>query len=175
MRAFRRAPTGELLRAATTQGWDVPKHAINFDLPAIVTRLIDACPEALLERNTEDETPFQARLAALQRAKEHHKSEHTRNEQESTGTKMSEAEHVAQLEEDRLQIIEKDEILSYMREYIIDKFDRRRAMKALYRVGDGKNSMSRTTRAKIANERPAARRTGPRVRSLWSSIFEDQQ
>lgn len=143
MRAIRRAPTGDFGKlAATSPGGALGQPTTtSFDLPTIVMRLIDACPEALLEKNADDETPFQARLSSLLRSRLGHRGgERGPNEpQQAPGAKASEASRARQREEDRRNVIENDAILSYMRQYIIDKFDRRRAMRALYRVGDGES------------------------------------
>lgn len=133
-RGVRRATTGELTRSHTAR--TKSGHEASFHLPTIVKRLIEACPDALLERNAEDETPFQARLTTISQAR--NRGEHGREEQGRPGISKSEAERAAQYERERREMIESDEILSYMREYITDNFDRRRAMKALYKVGDGK-------------------------------------
>lgn len=84
----------------------------RFNLLAVVKKLVSARPEVLFCRDNADDTPFQARMRFLQ----------------GTGTNAK----------DRREIIKEDEILRFMREYIIDKYDRREAMRALYPVGEGK-------------------------------------
>lgn len=92
-----------------------------FDPSAIVRELIEAYPSVLTEdyRDCYGDTPFQARLAWLQ------------DPDNNCNT----------AEEDRDDMIDKDPVLCYIREYIISNFDRKDAMKALYKVGDGKATM----------------------------------
>lgn len=65
---------------------------------------------------------------------------------QNQGSQMFEAEADTLANEDQklkmrhqaeVQIINEDRILSYIREYVIDKFDRRTAMQALYKPGSG--------------------------------------
>lgn len=100
----------------------------EFDLLKVVKKLIQVHPRVLIDyKDSDDETPFQSRLTYL---------EFIRNN-ENNADEQNEDKRVPTADERRLGIIRNDLILSYMREYIIDKFDRKDAMKALYRVGEG--------------------------------------
>ena len=79
-----------------------------FDLLSIVQKLVQANPEVLINsRDTDGDTPFQARLA-----------------------------HLKDPSLERHDIIEGDPVLCYLREYIITNFSRRDAMTALCKIGE---------------------------------------
>lgn len=110
--ALTRKPTLTIVREL-----DEPQR---FDLSKIIRELINARPRVLVDyEDNKGNTPFQTRLAELARAAN------------------------LDIEDDeasRRKLIESDEILRFMREYIIENFDRKDAMKALYKNGDGESS-----------------------------------
>ncbi|KAF4467266.1 Peptidase S8 S53 subtilisin kexin sedolisin [Fusarium albosuccineum] len=88
-----------------------------FHLPDVVRLLIEAKEEALLITSGENGlTPFRGRLAYL--------------EERSHGRGVQSQRRDA--EKARSDLIEKDEILRDMRAYIVEKFERKKAIEALY-------------------------------------------
>lgn len=99
------------LNGAPTGTPTATKGPQSFDLVDIVQRLVAASRRVLVDYVDKDgKTPFQLRLETLQDEDP---------------------------EERRCSIINDDSILLFMREYIVSTFDRKDALKALYRVGDG--------------------------------------
>ncbi|KAK1252160.1 hypothetical protein MKX08_003347 [Trichoderma sp. CBMAI-0020] len=103
-----------------------------FDLRHIVEKLVEAKPRVLIDyQDNDDETPFQARLSYLLS-----KSQQYNGEQDGNSEKRSTLNGMDDEESKRHKIIENDEILTFLRKYIIENFDRKDARKALYKVGD---------------------------------------
>lgn len=113
-----------LQRAASLKTSVAPTGlARPFDPVHIVRELIKARPLVLVDfEDDSGQTPFQARLASLQ---------------SDLKIEDVDARQDRKREIQRNELIDKDPILNYMREYIIDKFSRADAMKALYKVGRG--------------------------------------
>ncbi|KLU81870.1 hypothetical protein MAPG_00951 [Magnaporthiopsis poae ATCC 64411] len=111
--ALQRAPSLKI-------GVSPTELARPFDLRRIVRELIKARPRVLVDfEDDSGQTPFQARLASLQR---------------NPDIEDVDARQDRKREIQRNKLIDKDEILSYMREYI-GTFSRADAVKALYKVG----------------------------------------
>lgn len=99
---------------------------LPFNMVNIVRKLIDANDRVLVEcKDARGRTPFQARVSMFLKSLAKARGGEDRS-------------RLAERENDRRRIVEDDEILRYMRKYIINKFNRHDAMKALYEVGDGK-------------------------------------
>lgn len=64
-------------------------------------------------------------------------SQESQNFQADADTLATEDQQLKRKHQVEVQIINEDKILSYIREYVIDKFDRRTAMQALYKPGFG--------------------------------------
>ncbi|KAJ0305018.1 hypothetical protein Brms1b_011026 [Colletotrichum noveboracense] len=94
-----------------------------FDLLHIIRLLVDANPRVLIHsKDDNDNTPFQSQLYML--------AKFYNRDLDGMDPKTREVT--------RSEIIEGDSSLTYMRSYIINNFDRRDAIQALYKVGDGK-------------------------------------
>lgn len=131
------------------------KGAREFDLMTIVKKLIDANPRVLLEKDNDDSrTPFQARLAFLQR--------------EDSGDLTA-----AEAEAQRHEIIDSDPILTYMRSYIVPNFSRRDAMTALYEIGDGESNLCQRQTCELTARDVS--RTGSRVRSFRLTVHYNKR
>ncbi|KAJ0271393.1 hypothetical protein COL940_011047 [Colletotrichum noveboracense] len=92
-----------------------------FDLLHIIRLLVDANPRVLIHsKDDNDNTPFQSRLYML--------AKFYNRDLDGMDPKTREVT--------RSEIIEGDSSLTYMRSYIINNFDRRDAIQALYKVGD---------------------------------------
>ncbi|KAI1110437.1 hypothetical protein F5Y14DRAFT_363061 [Nemania sp. NC0429] len=96
---------------------DVPVRRREFNIINVVKGLVDAYGRALVDcRDAKNRTPFQARLSRMEENNDH----------------LSAVDR----EESRRNIFKEDEILRYMREYIIDNFSRQEALRALYTIGN---------------------------------------
>ncbi|KAI0595325.1 hypothetical protein F4775DRAFT_569866 [Biscogniauxia sp. FL1348] len=108
----------------------VKRHENNlpyFNSLNVVKQLIKAYDRVLVDiRDSNGHTPFQARLAELE------KSEQKLNAEKGVNKTKDEDNREAF----RHEMIENDKILCYLREYIITNFDRRDAIQALYKVGE---------------------------------------
>ncbi|CAK7226324.1 hypothetical protein SCUCBS95973_006163 [Sporothrix curviconia] len=101
---------------------DLLRNARRFEILDIVKRLVDACPRVLVDcKDASSCTPFQAALDL----------EFDEKKDELAALKTD-----AQREDKRHEIIDNLPVLNYLRKYIIDNFNRRDAMRALYKVGD---------------------------------------
>ena len=120
-----RAPDTTVKEKETTKGEiDLLRDARRFETLDIVKRLVDASPRVLVDcQDASSCTPFQAALDL---------------ELDARRAELASLRTDAQREAKRHEIIESLPVLTYLRTYIIDKFNRRDAMKALYKVGDGK-------------------------------------
>lgn len=113
------AATSQQAVTAPTDGKMSPEY--RFNRLSVIRALIKAEPKALRWKNTEDNTPFQARLQALAKDKDI---------------------DVEDSDEERRKLFEEDEILTYMRQYIIENFSRKEALEALYKEGNGESARS---------------------------------
>lgn len=131
-KGLQRSRTADMTKTALSRGSEVQRDDLKllrkarpFRLLDVVKKLADANPRVLVDyKDADGNTPFQA-LVELER-------------------KFLEDSFAAQKTEERREakrheMIDSDQILLFLRSYIIDKFDRRDAMKALYKVGDGKS------------------------------------
>ncbi|KAK4225133.1 hypothetical protein QBC38DRAFT_457589 [Podospora fimiseda] len=107
-------PPRQHSRATTCTSTRIP----TWNATRVVRRLVEARPGVLLWPNAQKETPFQHRLRLVMEPDEN--------------------DHHSQpaIPHDRDMLVNEDRILSYLREYIIDNFSRRDAMKALYKIGE---------------------------------------
>jgi hypothetical protein len=105
---------------------DIPGRRRQFNIVDVVKNLIGAYDRVLVDcKDAEGRTPFQARLfKMMQYSQSSHKADDAGSDTDP--------------EEIRRAVLKDDELLNYMREYIIDNFSRQEAMKALYEVGHGK-------------------------------------
>ncbi|KAK1779759.1 hypothetical protein QBC45DRAFT_325176 [Copromyces sp. CBS 386.78] len=104
----------------------------------VVRELIEANPKALITEDGKERTPFQLRLRLMEQEAQQGEG-HNEQARQANGDKPSH-DYVKEV-----QLINDDEVLSYIREYVIDNFDRRTAMMALYKVGCGTSEESMET------------------------------
>ncbi|KAK3399636.1 peptidase S8/S53 domain-containing protein [Sordaria brevicollis] len=110
----------------------------------IVKRLIEARPGVLLSKDhKEKDTPFQLRLRGIQEFRRNSQQQHdvsiidgdSHNTTKDTNVDDHDKAERNGEHQEEVKIINDDPVLRYIREYVIDRFDRRKAMEALYKVG----------------------------------------